>query len=154
MVKAGTHTQEQAAVAVGVSQPAVSKAIRNITEKAVTAKKVISPPQPTIKLAKDPALTAKNIKAKMGEEYAARLGDVSGMQMVGCGLGGNCFLVTFVLFPPLTLLTYRFVVPVCSAISRLDASGEVGTCVWSADSGSGGRPRRSLQKSNENIVTS
>ncbi len=80
MVKAGTHTQEQAAVAVGVSQPAVSKAIRNITEKAVTAKKVISPPQPTIKLAKDPALTAKNIKAKMGEEYAARLGDVSGMQ--------------------------------------------------------------------------
>ena len=74
MVKAGTHTQAEAASEVGVSQPAVSKAI-NITGKSVTIKKVISrkPPQPTIKLSNDPTRTAYNIHTKMGPEYAAML---------------------------------------------------------------------------------
>ena len=70
MVKAGTHTQAEAAREVGISKPAVHK---ELTKKAVTKKKDNNPPTPTIKLAKNPALTAANIKAKMGEEYAVRL---------------------------------------------------------------------------------
>jgi hypothetical protein len=69
MVKAGTHTQAQAAREVGISEPAVHK---ELTKTEVTNKKVKKPPQPTIKLA-DPTRTADNIRAKMGEEYAARL---------------------------------------------------------------------------------
>jgi len=73
LVKAGTHTQAEAGAEVGVSQPAVSRAL-NITKREVTSQKVISrkPPQPTIKLA-DPALTARNILAKMGPEYSHHL---------------------------------------------------------------------------------
>lgn len=69
LVKAGTHTQAQAAREVGISEPAVHK---ELTKKEVTNKKVKKPPQPTVKLA-DPTRTAANIRAKMGEEYAARL---------------------------------------------------------------------------------
>jgi hypothetical protein len=70
MVIAGTHSVTEAARECGISHPAVSKAV---TKKTVTKEKVTTPPQPTIKLAKDPALTAKNIKAKMGEEWARAL---------------------------------------------------------------------------------
>jgi hypothetical protein len=66
-------TQKAAADKYGVSQQAVQREVKNTTKTTVTKQRVVSPPQPTMKLAKDPALTAKNIKAKMGEEYAARL---------------------------------------------------------------------------------
>lgn len=53
---------------VGADRSAVTHALKEkeVTKKPSTPK----PPQPTIKLAKNPALTAANIKAKMGEEYA------------------------------------------------------------------------------------
>jgi hypothetical protein len=56
---------------VGSDRSAVTHALKEkeVTKKPSTPK----PPTPTIKLAKDPALTAANIKAKMGEEYAVRL---------------------------------------------------------------------------------
>ena len=62
MVKAGTHTQAEAARELGISEPAVHK---ELTKEKVTLKKVktIKPPQPTIKLA-DPHRTAANIHAK------------------------------------------------------------------------------------------
>jgi hypothetical protein len=62
MVKAGTHTQAEAAREVGISHPAVIKAV---TRNKVTRNKVTKakPPQPTIKLA-DPHRTAANIHAK------------------------------------------------------------------------------------------
>lgn len=71
MVKAGTHGVREAAREVGISHPAVVKAVtkNKVTKEKVTTKK---PPQPTIKLA-DPTRTAANIHAKMGEDYAARL---------------------------------------------------------------------------------
>ena len=61
MVKAGTHTQAEAARELGISEPAVHK---ELTKEKVTLKKVktIKPPQPTIKLA-DPHRTAANIHA-------------------------------------------------------------------------------------------
>ena len=61
MVKAGTHTQAEAAREVGISHPAVIKAV---TRNKVTRNKVTKakPPQPTIKLA-DPHRTAANIHA-------------------------------------------------------------------------------------------
>jgi transposase-like protein len=65
MVKAGTHTQAQAARELGVSKQAVNKAISQPKQSNRT--KV--DPSPTIKLAKDPARTAANIHAKMGAEY-------------------------------------------------------------------------------------
>jgi len=72
-VKAGTHTQAEAGAEVGVSQQAVSKVL-NTTKMEVTSKRVVSrrPPQPTIKLA-NPALTARNILAKMGPDYCHQL---------------------------------------------------------------------------------
>jgi hypothetical protein len=70
LVKAGTHTQAQAAREVGIDRAAVHRAL---TKTKVTKERVNAPPQPTIKLTKDPTRTAANIRAKMGEEYAARL---------------------------------------------------------------------------------
>lgn len=71
MVKAGTHTQAEAARELGISEPAVHK---ELTKEKVTLKKVktIKPPQPTIKLA-DPHRTAANIHAKMGADYCDNL---------------------------------------------------------------------------------
>ena len=71
MVKAGTHTQAEAARELGISEPAVHK---ELTKEKVTLKKVktIKPPQPTIKLA-DPHRTAANIHAKMGADYCKNL---------------------------------------------------------------------------------
>jgi len=71
MVKAGTHGVREAAREVGISHPAVIKAV---TRNKVTSKKVTKakPPQPTIKLS-DPARTATNIHAKMGAEYCEKL---------------------------------------------------------------------------------
>ena len=65
MVKAGTHTQAEAARELGISEPAVHK---ELTKEKVTLKmvKTIKPPQPTIKLA-DPHRTAANIHAKNQE---------------------------------------------------------------------------------------
>jgi hypothetical protein len=65
MVKAGTHGVREAAREVGISHPAVIKAV---TRNKVTSKKVTKakPPQPTIKLA-DPHRTAANIHAKNQE---------------------------------------------------------------------------------------
>jgi hypothetical protein len=68
MVKAGTHTQAEAAREVGISEPAVHK---ELTKKVKPEK--VKTKTPVIGLSQNPALTAKNIKAKMGEEYAARL---------------------------------------------------------------------------------
>jgi hypothetical protein len=56
----------------GTTKRYVNK-VKGGNKTKVTKKQFPPSPQPTIKLAKDPALTAKNIKAKMGEEYAARL---------------------------------------------------------------------------------
>ena len=68
MVKAGTHTQAEAAREVGISEPAVHK---ELTKKVKPEK--VKTKTPVIGLSQNPALTAKNIKAKMGEEYAVRL---------------------------------------------------------------------------------
>lgn len=74
MVKAGTHTQTEAAAEVGVSQPAVSKAL-NITRKELNQKKVIPnrTKTPVIGLAADPTRTATNIHSKMGAKYCQKL---------------------------------------------------------------------------------
>jgi predicted transcriptional regulator len=71
LVRAGTHTQAAAARELGIDRAAVH---RLLTKKKVTSEKVNTPkpPQSTIKLA-DPALTARNILAKMGEEYCHQL---------------------------------------------------------------------------------
>jgi DNA-binding XRE family transcriptional regulator len=69
LVRAGTHTQAEAAREVGVSKQAVSKAASQ--PKQSNRKKV--DPQPTIKLTKDPTLTAKNILAKMGRQWVKAL---------------------------------------------------------------------------------
>jgi DNA invertase Pin-like site-specific DNA recombinase len=65
MVKAGTHTQAEAARELGVSKQAVNKAISQPNDRLpaqrLTQRK---PPQPTIKLA-DPHRTAANIYAKI-----------------------------------------------------------------------------------------
>ncbi len=73
MVKAGTHTQAEAARELGVSKQAVNKAISQPNDRLpaqrLTQRK---PPQPTIKLA-DPHRTAANIHAKMGADYCDNL---------------------------------------------------------------------------------
>jgi predicted transcriptional regulator len=71
---AGEWIKVEAATEVGVSQPAVSKAL-NITRKELNQKKVISDrtKTPVIGLAADPARTATNIHAKMGSEYCQKL---------------------------------------------------------------------------------
>ena len=72
LVKAGTHTQAQAARETGISREAVRQACQvkdRLPAKALTQRK---PPQPTVKLA-NPTRTAANIRSKMGDEYAARL---------------------------------------------------------------------------------
>ena len=68
MVKAGTHTQAEAAREVGISEPAVHKELtKKVKSKRVKTK------TPVIGLSQNPTRTAANIRAKMGEEYAARL---------------------------------------------------------------------------------
>lgn len=72
MVKAGTHTQAEAAREVGISRATVNEACK---EKERSPRKNLTqrkPPQPTIKLA-DPTRTAANILAKMGEDYCDKL---------------------------------------------------------------------------------
>ncbi len=72
MVRAGTHTQAEAAREVGITREAVRQACQvsdRLPAKPLTQRK---PPQPTIKLA-DPTRTAANIIRKMGGDYAGRL---------------------------------------------------------------------------------
>lgn len=69
MVKAGTHTQAEAAREIGISREAVRQACQVKERNAKTLDKV----DVVIRLALDPTRTAANIRAKMGEEYAARL---------------------------------------------------------------------------------
>lgn len=70
MVKAGTHTQAEAAREVGISEPAVHK---KLTKKSVNTEKVNSPKPPLVRLTLDPTRTAANIHAKMGGEYCQKL---------------------------------------------------------------------------------
>jgi hypothetical protein len=72
LVRAGTHTQAEAAAVVGVTQPAISKAL-NITKNKANQEKVISERMPMLRMTKDPAKTARNIISKMGLEYALKL---------------------------------------------------------------------------------
>ena len=64
MVKAGTHTQAEAAREVGIDRAAVHRALT----KPVLAQKGSTPKPPTIRLTLDPTRTAANIHAKMGAE--------------------------------------------------------------------------------------
>ena len=70
MVKAGTHTQAEAARECGISRQTVGEACK---DKPIKSEKPDKIKTPVIGLSQNPALTAANIKAKMGEEYAARL---------------------------------------------------------------------------------
>jgi len=70
LVKAGTHTQAQAAREVGISRATVNEACK---EKPMITKKNLTPPPPMLRLTLDPSLTAANIVQKMGEGYARRL---------------------------------------------------------------------------------
>lgn len=72
MVKAGTHTQAEAARECGVSKQAVNKALSQ-PDSVIAPKRLTLPKPPMIRLALDPTRTAANIRAKMGDEYAARL---------------------------------------------------------------------------------
>jgi predicted transcriptional regulator len=79
MVKAGTHTQAEAAAEVGVSQPAVSKAL-SITRKELNHKRVISDriKTPVIGLSADPHRTAANIHAACSTSAGKRNMAVTG----------------------------------------------------------------------------
>ena len=70
LVKAGTHTQAQAAREVGITRQSVRDACK---VKAVSPPKDLTPKPPKIRLTLDPSLTAANIVQKMGEGYARRL---------------------------------------------------------------------------------
>lgn len=70
MVKAGTHTQAEAAREVGVDRSAVHRAL---TKKSVNTGKVNAPKPPLVRLTIDPTRTAANIHAKMGAEYCGKL---------------------------------------------------------------------------------
>lgn len=70
LVKAGTHTQAQAARELGLPRSAVSKVL---SRKSVNTKKDNTPKPPLVRLTLNPTRTAANIRAKMGDEYAARL---------------------------------------------------------------------------------
>jgi hypothetical protein len=70
LVRAGTHTQAEAARTVGISEPAIHK---ELTKKKVNTERVKVEKPPLIRLTKDPTLTAKNILAKMGREWADSL---------------------------------------------------------------------------------
>jgi hypothetical protein len=80
MVKAGTHGVREAAREVGISHPAVIKAV---TRNKVTIKKVTKakPPQPTIKLA-DPHRTAAKLRGMLyisrKKEHGVRGAEKSG----------------------------------------------------------------------------
>ena len=71
LVKAGTHTQAEAAREIGISKQAVGKVISQPV--AIKPQKVDRTKTPVIGLAKDPSRTAANIRAKMGENYANQL---------------------------------------------------------------------------------
>jgi len=70
MVKAGTHTQAEAAREFGIARSSVHDALgkKEVTNKKPNTRK---PPQPTIKLS-DPARTAANIHAKMDANQLGR----------------------------------------------------------------------------------
>ena len=70
MVKAGTHTQAEAARELGIDRSAVH---RVLTKKSVNTEKVNSPKPPILRLTLDPHRTAANIHAKMGAEYCQKL---------------------------------------------------------------------------------
>ena len=67
MVKAGTHTQVEAAAEVGVSKQAVSKAVSQ-PDSVIAPERLTLPKPPMIRLTLDPTRTAANIHAKMGAE--------------------------------------------------------------------------------------
>lgn len=71
MVKAGTHTQAEAARELGVSKQAVNKAISQ--PNAIKPPKVDRIKTPVIGLSADPHRTAANIHAKMGADYCDNL---------------------------------------------------------------------------------
>jgi hypothetical protein len=71
LVRAGTHTQAEAAREIGVSKQAVSKAASQPV--TVKPKKVDRIKTPVVALSQDPTLTAKNILSKMGRQWADRL---------------------------------------------------------------------------------
>jgi hypothetical protein len=70
LVKAGTHTQAQAAREVGISREAVRQGCQ---VKPIKSKPLDRIRTPLVGLSLDPNRTAANIRAKMGDEYAARL---------------------------------------------------------------------------------
>lgn len=72
LVRAGTHTQAEAAREVGVTRGAVSQVL---SKKDIIPKKLNTPrsKQVVVAMAKDPHLTATNIRRKMGDAYAAKL---------------------------------------------------------------------------------
>lgn len=70
LVKSGSHTQAEAARELGLPRSAVSKVL---SRKSVNTKKDNTPKPPLLRLTLDPTRTAANIRAKMGDEYAARL---------------------------------------------------------------------------------
>lgn len=73
LVKAGTHTQAQAAREVGISKQAVNKQSTKTSDPTKRVDSSPAPKPPKIRLTLDPSLTAANIIKKMGEGYARRL---------------------------------------------------------------------------------
>lgn len=69
LVRAGTHTQAEAARELGITRQGVRKACK---PKQCNTKKVYNP-KVTIRLTLDPLRTAANIRRKMGDAYAAKL---------------------------------------------------------------------------------
>jgi hypothetical protein len=72
MVKAGTHTQAEAARECGVSKQAVNKAVSQ-PDSVIAPERLTLPKPPMIRLTLDPTRTAANIHAKMGAEYCQKL---------------------------------------------------------------------------------
>ena len=70
LVRAGTHTQAAAAREFGIARQTVLKACQQNPIKSQKADKIKTP---VIGLASNPALTARNILAKMGPDYCHQL---------------------------------------------------------------------------------
>jgi hypothetical protein len=70
MVKAGTHTQAEAARELGISRATVNEACK---EKPIKPQKPNRTKTPVIGLSADPHRTAANIHAKMGADYCDNL---------------------------------------------------------------------------------
>ncbi len=85
MVKAGTHGVREAAREVGISHPAVIKAV---TRNKVTSKKVTKakPPQPTIKLS-NPHRTAAKLRGMLYISRKKSVGEHTGNQHTDSELG-------------------------------------------------------------------